>query len=123
MPGYVLRKPSLQVLRCALLAEGRALLLLVPSEQEAMLKALEAAKVPVKAIKMNPNKQQPITGALQALLSKDSALKVSHCPCSLMSLPLTCNAPACPPDRQFHRLQCVFYFLSFPSFSAPGCHV
>lgn len=64
-----------------LLAEGRALLLLLPSEQEAMLKALEVAKVPVKVIKMNPHKQQPITGALQALLSKDSALKVSHCPC------------------------------------------
>lgn len=43
-----------------------------------MLKALEAAKVPVKGIKMNPSKQQAITGALQALLSKDSALKVSH---------------------------------------------
>ncbi|KAL0034107.1 hypothetical protein WJX79_009163 [Trebouxia sp. C0005] len=56
-------------------AEGRALLLLVPSEQEAMLKALAGTKVPVKAIKMNPNKQQPITGALQALLSKDSTLK------------------------------------------------
>ncbi|KAL3143488.1 hypothetical protein ABBQ38_002294 [Trebouxia sp. C0009 RCD-2024] len=56
-------------------AEGRALLLLVPSEQEGMLKALAAAKVPVKAIKMNPSKQQAITGALQALLSKDSALK------------------------------------------------
>jgi hypothetical protein len=69
------------VLRCVLLAEGRALLLLLPSEQEAMLKALEVAKVPVKVIKMNPHKQQPITGALQALLSKDSALKVSHCPC------------------------------------------
>ena len=65
------------MLRCALLAEGRALLLLVPSEQEAMLKALAGTKVPVKAIKMNPNKQQPITGALQALLSKDSTLKVS----------------------------------------------
>lgn len=63
-------------------AEGRALLLLVPSEQEAMLQALEAAKVPVKAIKMNPGKQQPITGALQALLSKDSALKVI--PCTLL---------------------------------------
>ncbi|DBB17175.1 TPA: hypothetical protein ACH3X3_014243 [Trebouxia sp. C0006] len=57
------------------IAEGRALLLLLPSEQEAMLKALEVAKVPVKVIKMNPHKQQPITGALQALLSKDSALK------------------------------------------------
>lgn len=72
------------MLRCALLVEGRALLLLVPSEQEAMLKALEAAKVPVKALKMNHHKQQPITGALQALLSKDSALKVLYCPCSLM---------------------------------------
>ena len=50
--------------------------MLLPSEQEAMLKLLEAAKVPVKAIKMNPQKQQPITGALQALLSKDPALKV-----------------------------------------------
>jgi len=58
------------------LVEGRALLLLVPSEQEAMLKALDAAKVPMKPIKMNPSKQQPITGALQALLSKDPALKV-----------------------------------------------
>lgn len=61
-------------------AEGRALLLLIPSEQEAMLKGLAAAKVPVKAMKMNPSKQQPITGALQALLSKDSALKVSSLP-------------------------------------------
>ena len=50
--------------------------MLLPSEQEAMLKALEAAKVPMKPLKMNPSKQQPITGALQALLSKDSALKV-----------------------------------------------
>ena len=49
---------------------------MVPSEQEGMLKGLAAAKVPMKAIKMNPSKQQPITGALQALLSKDSALKV-----------------------------------------------
>ena len=59
-------------------AEGRALLMLLPTEQEAMLRLLQEAKVPLKAIKMNPQKQQPITGALQALLSKDSALKV--CP-------------------------------------------
>ena len=52
------------------------MLMLLPSEQEAMLKLMEAAKVPVKAIKMNPQKQQPITGSLQALLSKDPALKV-----------------------------------------------
>ena len=62
-------------------AEGRAVLMLLPSEQEAMLKLLEAAKVPVKAIKMNPQKQQPITGSLQALLSKDPALKVCARPC------------------------------------------
>ena len=54
--------------------------MLLPSEQEAMLKLLAAAKIPVKAIKMNPQKQQPITGALQALLSKDPALKVSPSP-------------------------------------------
>lgn len=53
-----------------------------------MLKLLEAAKVPVKAIKMNPQKQQPITGALQALLSKDPALKVLYNsqPCIQQSL-------------------------------------
>ena len=54
-----------------------------------MLKALGAAKVPVKGIKMNPHKQQPITGALQALLSKDSALKVSMLPSSSCVVTMT----------------------------------
>ena len=72
-------------------AEGRALLLLTPSEQEGMLKGLAAAKVAVKAIKMNPSKQQPITGALQALLSKDSALKVSSLPATVKPMTLVYN--------------------------------
>lgn len=49
--------------------------MLAPSEQ-AFLKQLQDAKVPVKTIKINPSKTQPITPALQALLSKNQALKV-----------------------------------------------
>lgn len=37
---------------------------------------LEEAKVPVKQLKHNPAKVQPVTPALQALLSKDQELKV-----------------------------------------------
>ena len=37
---------------------------------------LEEAKVPVKQMKHNPAKLQPVTPALQALLSKDQELKV-----------------------------------------------
>lgn len=62
--------------RVPLLAVGRALLLLLPSEREAMLAALEAAQVPLKAIKQNPAKLQPVGPALQALCSKDIELKV-----------------------------------------------
>ena len=41
-----------------------------------MLAALKEAKVPLKAIKQNPERTQPITQALQALLSKSQDLKV-----------------------------------------------
>lgn len=41
-----------------------------------MLGALEAAKIPIKQIKPNPSKQQPVGPALQALLSKSVELKV-----------------------------------------------
>lgn len=37
---------------------------------------LEEAKVPIKQLKHNPAKVQPVTPALQALLSKDAELKV-----------------------------------------------
>ena len=60
------------------LAGGKALLLLVPSEQEAMLAKLKASNIPIKQSKVNPNKTQSITGALQALLSKHPELKVGH---------------------------------------------
>lgn len=57
-------------------AGGRALLLLLPSERAGMLAALEAARVPIRQIRLNPGKAQPVTPALQALLSKNTELKV-----------------------------------------------
>ncbi|KXZ41058.1 hypothetical protein GPECTOR_880g128 [Gonium pectorale] len=57
---------------------GRALLLLLPSEREAMLRLLADAKVPLNQIRPNPSKQQAVTPALQALLSKDQELKVRN---------------------------------------------
>jgi ATP-dependent RNA helicase DDX10/DBP4 len=51
------------------LATGRALLLLTPAEKEGMLAALEAAKVPVKLLKHNPAKMQPVGPALQVGLA------------------------------------------------------
>jgi hypothetical protein len=47
------------------LAAGRALLLLAPCEKEGMLAALEEAKVPIKVIRHNPAKMQPVGPALQ----------------------------------------------------------
>ena len=52
--------------------------MLLPSEKEAMLKQLEDAKVPLKPLKINPSKTQPVSPALQALLSKNNDLKVRH---------------------------------------------
>ena len=57
-------------------AGGKSLLMLLPSEKEAMLKQLEDAKVPLKPLKINPSKTQPVSPALQALLSKNNELKV-----------------------------------------------
>ncbi|KAF5838490.1 P-loop containing nucleoside triphosphate hydrolase protein, partial [Dunaliella salina] len=57
------------------MSAGRALTLLMPSEQKGMLAQLEEAKVPIRQIKINPAKQQPIGPALQALLSKSVELK------------------------------------------------
>jgi ATP-dependent RNA helicase DDX10/DBP4 len=57
-------------------AGGRSLLVLLPSERAAMLAALEAARVPLKPLKINPGKTQPVGPALQALLSKSAELKV-----------------------------------------------
>ena len=59
-------------------AGGKSLLMLLPTEKEAMLKQLEDAKVPLKPLKINPSKTQPVSPALQALLSKNNDLKASH---------------------------------------------
>ena len=60
-------------------AEGKALMFLLPSEQEAMLRSLAARRIPINGIKANPSKTQEITGSLQALLSKTPELKVRCC--------------------------------------------
>ena len=60
-----------------LAADGRGLLVLLPSEREAMVKLLTEAKIPIQATKINPSKTgQSLTPALQALLSKSPELKV-----------------------------------------------
>ena len=73
------------LLRCSFWsAGGKSLLMLLPSEREAMLKQLEGAKVPLKPLKINPNMTQPVSPALQALLSKNSDLKA----CPITTAPL-----------------------------------
>lgn len=54
---------------------GRALLLLLPTEREAMLAQLAEAKVPLKCLKHNPSRVAPIGPSLSALLSKNAELK------------------------------------------------
>ena len=52
-----------------------------------MLAQLEAAKVPLKPLKVNPGRSQPIGPALQALLSKNAELKVLPTACRAAMLP------------------------------------
>ena len=54
---------------------GRGLMLLVPSEQQGMIADLKEAKVELKCLKYNKDKIQPVSQALQALLSKDAEVK------------------------------------------------
>ena len=56
-------------------ASGKGLLLLLPSEKEAMMQALTDARVPTRQLRQNPAKLQPVSPALRALLSKDPGLK------------------------------------------------
>ncbi len=55
--------------------------MLLPSEKEAMLNQLRDAKVPLKPLKINPSRSQPVSPALQALLSKNNELKVRSLDC------------------------------------------
>ncbi len=51
-------------------------MLLAPSEAGGMTAALQAAGIPTKTLRMNPDRTQAIGPALQALCSKDGELKV-----------------------------------------------
>ncbi len=56
-------------------AAGQALLLLLPSEKEAMLKELQQKKVFVEEIKVNPVKSQSIKEQLASLCSSSPDMK------------------------------------------------
>ena len=56
-------------------AGGEALLVLTTSEEDAMTRLLDANRIPVEKIEVNPNKIHPITGKISALLAGDKALK------------------------------------------------
>ena len=56
---------------------GKGLLLLVQSECDGMIKDLKEAKVELKCLKYNREKIQPVSQALQALLSKDAEVKTA----------------------------------------------
>jgi ATP-dependent RNA helicase DDX10/DBP4 len=55
--------------------EGRGVLFLAPSEEEGMLKRLEAKRVPVEMINVRQKKRQSIKDQLQNMCFKDAALK------------------------------------------------
>jgi ATP-dependent RNA helicase DDX10/DBP4 len=55
--------------------EGRGVLFLAPSEEEGMLKRLEAKKVPIELINVRQKKRQSIKDQLIHMLFKDPALK------------------------------------------------
>ena len=86
---------------------GRSLLFLLPGERGPMLGQLEAAKVPLKPLKVNPGRSQPVGPALQALLSKNAELKV--CAQSASSTCLCTAITAHPPSAL-----CESCFLHMP---------
>jgi len=56
-------------------AGGEALLVLTTSEEDAMTRLLDANRIPVEKIEVNPTKIHSITGKISALLAGDKALK------------------------------------------------
>lgn len=55
--------------------DGRAVLLLQPSEEEAMVERLKHKKIPIEEIKVRDRKQESIKGQLQNMCFKDPELK------------------------------------------------
>ncbi|KAJ1531602.1 hypothetical protein ONE63_000274 [Megalurothrips usitatus] len=56
---------------------GESLLVLLPSEKDAMLKRLEERKIPIKEIKVNPEKLQNPSSKLESFLARNVELKQS----------------------------------------------
>ena len=54
---------------------GEALLVLTPSEEQAMVKMLQANRIPIEKIEVNPAKMQSVTGKISSLLAGDKLLK------------------------------------------------
>ena len=55
--------------------DGNALLILLPSEVEGMLEELEAKKIPIEEIRVNPKKLVSIQKKLEAFCAQDSEIK------------------------------------------------
>ena len=55
--------------------DGQALLFLLPSEEEKFVEQLQAKKVPINKIEVNPKKLQPIQGKLEAFCAQDGEMK------------------------------------------------
>ena len=58
-------------------SSGEALLVLTESEEAGMVRQLQAARIPVEKIEVNPSKQQTIDRKMAAYLASDKALKDS----------------------------------------------
>lgn len=55
--------------------DGQALLILLPSEETEMVKALEEKKIPISKIRANPKKLTSIQGKLAAFCARDQEMK------------------------------------------------
>ena len=55
--------------------DGQALLFLLPSEKEGMLKELEKKKIPINEIQVDPKKMLSIQGKLEAFCAQDAKMK------------------------------------------------
>ena len=55
--------------------DGKALLFLLPSEEEGMLKELQTKKIPIQHIRVNPQKTVSIQKKLEQLCAQDSEIK------------------------------------------------
>jgi len=55
--------------------DGQALLFLLPSEEEKFVEQLQAKKVPINKIEVNPKKLRPIQGKLEAFCAQDGEMK------------------------------------------------